>query len=147
MVRTRWLLTALGMLWAAPCTMLGLTIGLIGLASGGRARRRGRTVEFWGGAVRWGLMRIPLIGQAAAMTIGHVILGQDTACLDHARDHELVHVRQFERWGVFFFPAYFGWMIYLKMIGRNPYYDNPFEVEAYQSTSRARKTDPNTEGL
>ena len=35
------------------------------------------------------------------MTLGHTILGQTDAALDISREHELVHVRQYERWGLF----------------------------------------------
>ena len=34
-----------------------------------------------------------------AFTLGHTILGQTDAALDISRDHEMVHVRQYERWG------------------------------------------------
>ena len=40
------------------------------------------------------------------MTLGHVIIGRDEHCLDSCRDHEQAHVRQVERWGVAFIPAY-----------------------------------------
>ena len=34
-----------------------------------------------------------------ALTLAYTILGQTDAALDISRDHEMVHVRQFERWG------------------------------------------------
>ena len=34
-----------------------------------------------------------------AFTLGHTVLGQTDAALDISRQHELVHVRQFERLG------------------------------------------------
>lgn len=66
-----------------------------------------------------------------AMTLGHIILGQTEAALDVSRDHEHVHVRQYERWGPFFLPAYLGCSFVLWMQGRDAYRDNPFEVAAY----------------
>lgn len=126
------LVTTLGILWAFPCTFVGLVVGGIGLMTGGRVQRVGHTLEFWGGWVTWLLRRVPISGAAAAMTIGHVILGQDKDCLHDCRAHERVHVRQYERWGIFFFPAYLGASLWLAMRGRNPYFDNPFEVEAYR---------------
>jgi hypothetical protein len=133
----RWPIVAAKILWASPCSMVGLLVGGVGCLSGGRARRRGRTIEFWGGYVRWQLRRLP-IGQASAMTIGHVILGQDEECLDASRRHELVHVRQFERWGPLFLPAYFGVMPWLWFRGRHLYFDNPFEIEAYRESDGER---------
>ncbi len=44
---------------------------------------------------------------ASAMTLGHVIIGRDECCLDVCREHEQAHVRQVERWGAAFLPAYF----------------------------------------
>jgi hypothetical protein len=121
----------LAFLWASPYTVLGLFVGSIGLSTGGRARLRGGTVEFHGGAVKWFLGRL-LAGQGAlAITFGHVILGQTDAALDIARDHEMVHVRQYERWGVLFGPAYVTCSLLLWLAGRRPYRDNPFEREAY----------------
>ena len=34
--------------------------------------------------------------------------GQTDAALDISHDHEMVHVRQFERWGPLLGPAYLG---------------------------------------
>jgi hypothetical protein len=115
--------------WASPGTLLGLFAGLLGLASGGRVERIGRTLEFHGGFVAW-FLRHGARG-AGAMTLGHVILGQTAEFLDFAREHELVHVRQYERWGPFFLPAYSLCAVWLWLRGRHGYWDNPFEREAY----------------
>ena len=66
------------------------------------------------------------------MTIGHVIVGCDRACLDHSRSHEWVHVRQYERWGPCFIPMYFAYRWILWWRGCDPYFDNPFEKEAFE---------------
>jgi hypothetical protein len=51
---TPWIIVRiLAFLWASPYTLFGLAIGLISLCTGGRARIRGRTIEFHGGAVKW----------------------------------------------------------------------------------------------
>jgi hypothetical protein len=77
------------------------------------------------------LLRYLPFGGATAMTLGHVILARDIFCRDSAREHELVHVRQYERWGPAFIPAYFACSLVLWLRGRHPYFDNPFEREAY----------------
>ena len=119
------------MLWACPYTLLGLATGTVGLCTGGRARVRGRVVEFYGGGVTW-LSQQFFFGQGVmAFTLGHTVLGQTHAALDIARDHELVHVRQFERWGPLMGPAYLGCSLVLWLMGRRPYRDNPFERQAY----------------
>ncbi|REJ87781.1 MAG: hypothetical protein DWQ34_24365 [Planctomycetota bacterium] len=130
----RLLCNTLGIVWASPYTLLGLVIGAVGLCTGGRSRRRGRTIEFYGGAVKWLLHRLPHGQFTLALTLGHTILGQTDASLDIARDHELVHVRQFERWGPFMGPAYLLASLYLWLTGRRPYRDNPFERQAYDET-------------
>lgn len=122
------------LLWALPWTLVGLGLGLIGLATGGRGRRVGHVLEFHGGAVTWLLERLPVC--PVAMTLGHTILGQTAAGLDFCRDHELVHVRQYERWGPVFIPAYFLCSIVLWCRGRDAYRDNPFEREAYRQVPR-----------
>src|SRR5688500_14561895 len=96
----------LAIIWASPGTLLGLAAGMVGLATGGSVQRVGRVLEFHGGAVTWLLRRLPLVGGAAAMTLGHVVLGRSRDDLEYSREHELVHVRQYERWGPFFIPAY-----------------------------------------
>ena len=118
-------------LWASPYTLLGLVLGMIGLTTSGHARVRGGVVEFYGGGVKWLLRRLPLGQSTLALTLGHTILGQTDAALDVSRDHEMVHVRQFERWGPLMGPAYLGCSLVLWLIGRRPYRDNPFEQEAY----------------
>jgi hypothetical protein len=125
------LLTLAAIVWASPYTLLGLAIGGIGLCTGGRAQRRGRVLEFYGGGVRWLLRRLPGGDNVLALTLGHTVLGATDAALDVARDHELVHVRQFERWGPLMGPAYLLCSLYLWFRGRRPYWDNPFEREAY----------------
>ena len=68
---------------------------------------------------------------AQAVTIGHVVMGLSPAALEHARPHERVHVRQYERWGPLFIPAYFLNSLWQMLRGRHWYRDNAFEVEAY----------------
>lgn len=125
----RWL----GYLWASPNTLLGLLLGLTAFVAGGGVQLRAGVIEFYGGWLRWLLQR--LAGDAAAMTLGHVILGQTSENLDLARQHELVHVRQYERWGPAFIPAYLACSFWLWLRRRRPYWDNPFEIEAFRPSS------------
>ncbi len=115
--------------WALPNTLLGASLGAIGLLMGGRVQVRRGVLEFSGGGVRWGLARF-----ATAITFGHTILGLDETALDLCRDHEHVHVRQYERWGPFFLPAYLLCSSWLWLRGRDAYRENPFEREAYGDT-------------
>ncbi|MCE5266553.1 MAG: hypothetical protein LLG00_01530 [Planctomycetaceae bacterium] len=121
----------LAIVWAAPYTLLGLAIGLIGVFTGGRGRIRGGAIEFYGGFVTWFVRHLPSGQFTLAITFGHTILGQSDIALDIARKHEMVHVRQYERWGPLFGPMYLSWMLVLWLRGNRPYLDNPFEQEAY----------------
>ena len=125
----RLILKILGVVWASPNTILSSLIGFIGLIFGGKVQVVRGAIEFHGGIVKWLLGRFP--NNVCAMTLGHSIWGLDSNSLQRARDHEHVHVRQYERWGPFFIPAYLSSSMYMKYKGKDPYYDNPFEVEAY----------------
>ncbi len=115
--------------WASPTSLVGLLLGLLALP-GGRWRRVDGVLEASGGWLPRLLRLAPIGGGAAAITFGHVVLGRDEAALARTREHERVHVRQSERWGPFFLPAYLlvaGWLIVRR---KNPYRDHPFEVAA-----------------
>lgn len=129
-------LLPLRVIWASPASVLGLVVGVLGLATGGRVRCVGRTLEFHGGLVSWLLARLPV--DAMAMTLGHVVLGRSAAALDVCREHEMVHVRQYERWGPVFIPAYLLCSLVLLVRGRDAYRENPFEREAYGKLPRSR---------
>lgn len=113
-------------LWAGPNTLLGIALGLM-LA--GRFQQVDGVVEIHGRGVAWVLSR--MIVPAAALTMGHVVFGRNPRCLDVTRKHERVHVRQYERWGVFFLPTYVAFSTWLYLRRRDGYRENPFEVEAY----------------
>ena len=121
----------LAWLWASPWTAVGLAAGALGLATGGRVQRPGVAIEFHGGALPWLLSQWPCGSCTMAMTLGHVVLGRDAPCLDVTRAHELVHIRQYERWGPLFIPAYLLCSALIWLRGGDAYRDNPFEREAY----------------
>ncbi len=122
-------------LWAAPATCLGLIAWPIAVLSGGTASWVAGVLEIQGGWVTR-VLRGPLPGVrcCAAMTLGHVVLGQDQTCLEQSRAHERIHVRQYEQWGPLFIPAYLASSLWLYWSGRDPYWDNPFERDAYLSS-------------
>lgn len=123
----------LAIIWTSPNSLIGLLLGALGLLTGGKVQVKRGVLEFYGGAITWLLRRLPI--NATAMTLGHTIVGQNPTGLRAARNHEHVHVRQYERWGPLFLPAYLLSSLYLWVIKRDPYLDNPFEVEAYEKES------------
>jgi hypothetical protein len=112
--------------WAAPNTVLGVVAGLLVLAGGGRVQCIQGTAEFHGGR----LAALCARSGFGAMTLGHVILGLDAVQLQALRAHERAHVRQCERWGVFFLPAYALAGLWQAACGRSAHGDNPFERQA-----------------
>lgn len=114
--------------WASPATLLGLCVALAGRLSGGTVCIEQGVIEAHGGLVT-ALLRGRI--SAAAMTLGHVILGRNQECLDFSRRHEHVHVRQYERWGPLMIPIYLTASAVLYFRGFDPYLDNPFEKEAF----------------
>ena len=110
--------------WTSPNTLLGLVVGLAMLIGGARARIRQGAIEFGGGAIGRALADRKAPIRVRAMTLGHVILGASEADLDAARGHEQVHVRQYERWGPLFLPAYLLSSAWQLARGRRCYRDN-----------------------
>lgn len=118
-------------LWVLPTTFLGLLFVPAALIRGG-VRVVDGVLEVHGGAPAFFLRYCTLLrGGASAMTLGHVVIARDSLLLDLTRTHERVHVRQCERWGPLFIPAYAMASLIVLLRGGNPYRDNPFEREAY----------------
>ena len=111
--------------WAGPNTLLGVLMGLVVLAFGGRIRLVRGALEFSGAPSP------PTLLSFGAITFGHVILGVSEDGLEGAREHEHVHVAQYEAWGPFFLPAYAVSSIWQLLRRRHVYWDNFFEKQAY----------------
>ena len=125
--------------WAAPYTVLGLLLGAIAVLFGATARRHHGVVEIVGGQVGARLALLPEPLRFSAMTLGHVILAVDRSALAQLRLHEHVHVRQYERWGPLFLPAYLLSSLVQLLRGRNPYRENHFERQAYAVVAAKRR--------
>jgi hypothetical protein len=122
-------------LWASPWSLWGLGIGALGLVTGGGIQKSGPVLEFWGGFLPLFLKCFPFIAGSPVATFGHVVLGRSQRHLEACRPHQLVHVKQYERWGPLFVPTYLTWWFVLWCCGKHPYYDNPFERQAYGHTT------------
>jgi hypothetical protein len=125
-----WFLRPLGYLWASPCSAAGLVLALVALLLGAKARLRDGTLQVVGGGLATGLGRLPTRLSILAFTNGHVIFAVSEGALATFRAHELVHVRQYERWGLLFPFLYLGSSLVQKLRGRDPYFANRFEREA-----------------
>jgi hypothetical protein len=119
--------------WASPNTAIGLVACALALR-GGRVRISDGVVEAYGPLLSSVLARLPPIhGGVAAITLGHVVLARDAHTLAATRVHERVHVRQYERWGPLFIPAYAWASLWAFARGRHCYVHNVFEEEARRS--------------
>jgi len=123
---------ALVYLWVAPVSLPAAALALVAGTCGSSLSCRNGVLEVSGGLLV-GLLRLicpPM--PIAAITLGHVVLARTAADLARSRPHEMVHVRQYERWGPFFPPLYL--LASLAALGRggHPYRDNHFEREAFR---------------
>lgn len=118
--------------WASPTSVLGLLFASVLLLTGASARTVDGVLEVSDG---WLANKLTRISGFAALTLGHVVVGHSAECLRRLRVHEHVHVRQAERWGLFFVPAYLLAGVWQWMRGRHIYDDNPFELEAFAAES------------
>jgi hypothetical protein len=116
--------------WASPCSFVGLLLLLAGFFSGASVRVVAGVIEVAGGRISSWVSRLPRCLQFSVITFGHVILADTCTSLVCHRVHEQVHVRQYEKWGILFFPLYCGSCLIQLLCGRNPYSDNHFERQA-----------------
>jgi hypothetical protein len=108
-------LVALGAVWTLPNTLVGLFLGLAGLAFGAHMHWRGRELALVFHRWPW--------GPGGAITFGNVILhtgdSLDSPCVTYAHraghgdedpillcDHERAHVYQYMALGLLFLPLY-----------------------------------------
>jgi hypothetical protein len=120
-------------LWAAPNTAFGVLLLPLVWLTRGRGQITNGVIELYGGILDPVLRRcVPIPGGASAMTLGHIIIAVDRRALEATRAHERVHVRQYERWGPFFLPAYFLASLSAAVAGKGAYHGNYFERQARQ---------------
>jgi hypothetical protein len=114
--------------WAAPYTLVGILVAALTWFTGGIVERRDGTVEAHGAFAR-SILESPRV-RASAMTLGHVVLARNPADMMRHRMHERGHVRQYERLGPLFLPAYLLAAIWAVRRGGHYYRDNWFECDA-----------------
>src|SRR5437667_6885650 len=127
----------LSYLWVAPISAVGLALLPLVRLTGGRGRVVDGVLELEDGILARLLPRVGPAGGIAAITLGHVVLARDAPAAVATRDHERVHVTQYERWGLFFPTVYGLASVVAGLAGGHPYRDNVFEIQA-----RAGKSGP-----
>jgi hypothetical protein len=121
-------LAVLKYLWALPASLLGAVAAAAACCAGARLAVHTGVVEltFPAGSLRALKRALPF----DAITLGHVVLAVSPEAQARLRTHERVHVRQYEVWGPFFLLTYPLESLFQLLIGRRPYVDNRFEVQA-----------------
>jgi hypothetical protein len=127
----RWLRVA-KLLWASPCSVVGVLLAAVTVALGGRAVCRRGALEVTYRQRLAGCGKLARALPFRGIVFGHVILAVTDEELRRIGPHERVHVAQYERWGPLFFPAYGLSSLWQLLRGRSPYWYNHFEVQARQ---------------
>jgi hypothetical protein len=123
--------------WAFPNSLIGLSLVPAAAFAPGGIEVVDGVLELHGPFIAWMLEHcIPLSSGVAAMTLGHVVLGRDREALAQTRAHERVHVRQYERWGPAFIPAYLLASLWGVVRGAGAYHGNAFERAAFRGEQR-----------
>jgi hypothetical protein len=117
--------------WASPASAVGLVVSAVALGCGANVCLVNGVIEVAGGRTYRCISLLPRSLRFAAITFGHVIIGIDHEILRRVRPHEHIHVQQYERWGILFFPLYLLSSFLQFVRGRDPYLNNYFEREAY----------------
>jgi hypothetical protein len=127
--------------WASPNSLIGLLFAPTVWVAGGGLQVVDGVLELHGSVISWVLRRCTGVpGGACAVTFGHVVLGRDQESLCRTRAHERVHVRQYERWGPAFIPAYLLAALWAFVTGAGAYHGNVFEREAVRVERRRSRT-------
>jgi hypothetical protein len=116
--------------WASPCTALGLVLATLPLVAGGTAKWSRGALEVTYRNAEASCGRFALKLPFRAIVFGHVILAVTDEELKAIGPHERVHVEQYERWGALFFLAYGASSLWQVLQRRSAYWDNHFEVQA-----------------
>jgi hypothetical protein len=87
------------------------------------------------GALFAALLKRHPFGTMQAVAVGCCVFASDTKALADCLPHELVHVKQAQRWGVIFPLAYLACSVWARLNGGCAYQDNWFERQANQAAA------------
>jgi hypothetical protein len=122
-------------IWAAPCSAIGLFLASMMLALGGKAVLSRGAVEVTYRQSRASCGKLASGLRFRGIVFGHVILAVTAEELESIGPHERVHVAQYELWGPLFFVAYGLSSAWQWLNGRNAYWYNYFEIQARERSS------------
>jgi len=114
--------------WVLPVSCVGILLLPFVILSGGAVAVASGVIEAEGAMASSLLSRLHI----DAIAIGHVVFSRNRDSLIRCRNHERVHVRQYERWGPLFPFLYLLSSAVALVRGLDPYRDNRFEQEAFR---------------
>ncbi len=129
----------MSLLWASPCSAVGVVLACIPLLAGGQAKWAAGALEVTYRENEASCGRLARKFPFRGIVFGHVILAVTRDELLSIGPHERVHVQQYERWGPLFFFAYGASSIWQFLQGRSAYWDNCFEVQARALSAQAHR--------
>ena len=127
------------LLWALPCSIVGMVLATLPLLAGGQARWSAGALEVTYRESEAACGRLARELAFRGIVFGHVILAVTRDELLRMGPHERIHVQQYERWGALFFFAYGASSLWQLLQGRSAYWDNHFEVQARALSSYSHR--------
>ncbi len=129
--------TPLKYIWAAPASSIGVCAAGIASLVGAQVKPVSGVLEVSleprSTVLCKAVARLPF----AAITLGHVVIACSVQEQAAHRQHERVHVAQYELWGTLFLVAYPMESVFQWLRGRKPYLDNRFELAARAACQEA----------
>ena len=122
--------TAFKYIWASPASALGVCAACFAGLVGAKVKRVSGVLEVSLAPRSAALNNAVACLPFAAITLGHIVIARSAQQQDALRQHERVHVAQYELWGPLFLLAYPLESLYQLLRGRRPYLDNRFEMAA-----------------
>ena len=126
----------LKLLWAAPCSAVGIVLAGVLLTLGGKAKWSSGALEVTYRHSLAGCGKLASKLPFRGIVFGHVILAVTREELRTIGPHERVHVEQYECWGPLFLLAYGASSFWQLVNGRSPYWYNYFEVQARERSGQ-----------
>ena len=122
--------TAFKYIWASPASAVGVCAACVVSLVGAEIKRVSGVLEVSlaprSAVLKTAVAFLPF----AAITFGHVVIARNAQQQAALRQHERVHVAQYELWGPIFLVAYPLESLFQLLRGRKPYLDNRFEIAA-----------------
>ena len=122
--------TAFKYIWTSPASAIGICATFIASVLGAEIKRVSGVLEVSLAPRNAALCKAVDYLPFAAITLGHIVIARNAQQQDALRQHERVHVAQYELWGPLFLLAYPLVSLFQWLSGRRPYLDNRFEMAA-----------------